>query len=110
MSNNMIQNLEISNFLGKIEVLQPIDKKFLTGKRISQIVNIGSNVCEIIDHEWDNFSVKLTTFNFMNMQQMSLSERVELNKKVKQQAESTGLDYYLDGLTGNLEIVTKPKH
>lgn len=46
----------------------------------------------------------------MNMQQMSLSERVELNKKVKQQAEITGLDYSLDAMSGNLEIISKPKH
>lgn len=105
----MIHNLEISNFLGKIEVLEPIEKKYLANRRISEIVNIGSNVCEIIDHSWDNMYIKLTTFNFMNMQQMSLSERVELNKKVKQQAESTGLEYYLDGLTGNLEITSKPR-
>lgn len=45
----------------------------------------------------------------MNMQQMSLSERVELNKKVKQQAEITGLDYSLDAMSGNLEIISKPK-
>lgn len=108
-NNHMIQNLQISNFLGKIEVLEPIDKKYLTSKKISQIVNIGANVCEILDHEWDNFAIKLTTFNFMNMQQMSFTERVELNKKVKRQAESTGLDYYLDARTGDLEITMKPR-
>jgi hypothetical protein len=106
----MIHNLEISNFVGKIEVLEPISKNYLANRRISQIVNIGNNVCEIIDHSWDNLHIKLTTFNFMNMQQMSLSERVELNKKVKQQAEITGLDYSLDAMSGNLEIISKPKH